>query len=569
MKNKMECKKGKMLCKRIASVILAIAVTVSSVVIPKTTTYAYTYGPGVFVTTYMNQVYPDIKQIAAAYVVGDDGIPKSTSKVYIQPVAEGTKIQGQEIDPKYMPQDNMQELRDMYESTVISGVHLSWPNCAYIERECCVLKVVYYDEEKVIFWSNGYRSFTALSPTQCRQDNYKESNRPGFYQIARKEVWLDTGRSAEYNIIPKSEKNKAAAATGQVTGKVLAVRTIPGIGNPGTAYGLMQNETVDVVSTERIAAIDGSKDTYYKIRLNGNTGTSYMKYKTGEGYYYVNSLYLNIKEKGVSEPDGLVDGYVTNLSSGKGRRVYNEKKTAVSATEGVVANSTPIRIFPDETDTKFVTIWFNGKKCYLEKAYVKQGTEKPVYRKVTNLRIKDVVDGEYVLTWDAAAGCTDYSIAFMQAKALDHYSAGDAFARDLHFKDTTYTVSSKNFKKYSAIYAIVTANYGSQTTQVCYVTLKMPEKTEKLTKSQIFQDNNRLYFSDCSMVQYSTNKNFKNAKTIKNNSLLKVAKNLKKNKTYYVRYCNYETVQTENGKKTIQSKWSNVQKVKYTGKSSD
>ena len=464
-----------------------------------------------------------------------------------------------------MPQDNMQELREMFESTVISGTTMYWPDCAYIERECAVLQVVYYDKEKVIFWSNGYRSFTALSPTQCNQDIYKESNRPGFYQIDRNKVWLDTGRFVKYNVIPDTEKNLPAAATGQITGITVSVQPIPGRGEQGTVYGLLQNDTCEVVSTEPIAAIDGSNDKYYKIRLNGKMDNSYMKYKT-DGYYYINALYVNLRPKNISEPAGLVDGYVANLKSGKGRRVYNVKQAAVSATEGVVSNGVKIRIFPDETDAKFVTIWFNGKKCYLEKAYVKQGTETPKYKKVTNLHIQDVVDGQYVLTWNEADGCTDYSIAFMEAKQLDHYSSGDTIGRDLHFKEHTYTVPNKYFKGRTGIFAIVTANYGAKTTQTSYIELKMPEDPTPLEKWQLQQIDKRLYFIYCPMVQYATNKNFKDAKTICNENKENSVKGLKKNKTYYVRYCNYIDVQTDNGKKRICSKWSNVKKVKYTGK---
>ena len=212
---------------RAMCVFLCVAMALALTLIPTSGNKVSAYDLKRYVTLQLEQVYPEIDVVAKAYVVGSDNILQKGSKDSgSRDLLPGTKIQGKTIDPKYMPQDNMENLQQAA-SGVVTGNPLRYPNCAYIEREGAVLRVVYYDEEKVIFWSAGYRSFSDLSPWICKQDVYLESNSPGFYQVPGNAVWLDPGRTEKYNAIPASEKNKQPVATGTVGGSALASSHFP------------------------------------------------------------------------------------------------------------------------------------------------------------------------------------------------------------------------------------------------------------------------------------------------------------------------------------------------------
>ena len=98
---------------------------------------------------------------------------------------------------------------------------------------------------------------------------------------------------------------------------------------------------------------------------------------------------------------------------------------------------------------------------------------------------------------------------------------------------------------------------------------KFPEKPEKIQPWQIVEEGKgKLTFIYMSSLQYSTNKKFKNAKTINSNeSVIESVKGFKKGKTYYFRYRTYKTVQTDAGTTKVYSPWSAAFKKKITWKS--
>ncbi len=62
-------------------------------------------------------------------------------------------------------------------------------------------------------------------------------------------------------------------------------------------------------------------------------------------------------------------------------------------------------------------------------------------------------------------------------------------------------------------------------------------------------------------IQYSTKKSFKKAKTVSNKGrLVRAIKKLKRNTTYYIRYCSNTVVDTDAGQKSVYGQWSKTLK---------
>lgn len=116
-------------------------------------------------TEFINQACPNIKVIGRAYLVGPDNVAHWKNHIAMDVVPAGTKIQGKTVDPKYLPQDNIENLKVLY-SSVIGYQNFTWINGAYLESETANLQVVAYDKYTVTFWSNGYKSFTG-APVMC------------------------------------------------------------------------------------------------------------------------------------------------------------------------------------------------------------------------------------------------------------------------------------------------------------------------------------------------------------------------------------------------------------------
>ena len=67
-------------------------------------------------------------------------------------------------------------------------------------------------------------------------------------------------------------------------------------------------------------------------------------------------------------------------------------------------------------------------------------------------------------------------------------------------------------------------------------------------------------------IQYSTKKSFKKAKTVSNKGrLVRAIKKLKRNTTYYIRYCSNTVVDTDAGQKSVYGQWSKTLKVRTKG----
>ena len=212
-------------------------------------------------TEFINQSCPNIKVIGRAYLVGPDNVAHWKNHIAMDVVPAGTKIQGKTVDPKYLPQDNIENLKVLY-SSVIGYQNFTWINGAYLESETANLQVVVYDKYTVTFWSNGYKSFTG-APVMCAQYLLQASHPPGFYRTSRNNVWIDLDK--EYNRIPEGTNIKYVAE-GKVTCGFIGISPIPGTADSGDVYRVGVNQKIYIVTTRRLYSnTSDTDDLYYKV----------------------------------------------------------------------------------------------------------------------------------------------------------------------------------------------------------------------------------------------------------------------------------------------------------------
>ena len=100
-----------------------------------------------------------------AYLVGTDNVAKIGSTQTVYSVPEGTKIQGKMIKSKYLPQDNNQTVKYIWNgSGNVVGGGIDWisdhnSSAAFLEYETTKFKVLAYDDQWVIVWSEGYTPY--------------------------------------------------------------------------------------------------------------------------------------------------------------------------------------------------------------------------------------------------------------------------------------------------------------------------------------------------------------------------------------------------------------------------
>ena len=97
--------------------VFSLALSIGTAYLPAQTAKAY-YDTSMtqFKTQYLDTDTFDVKGIA--YLVGTDNIAKIGSTQTVYSVPEGTKIQGHTIKAKYLPQDNIENLKVLYSSVI-------------------------------------------------------------------------------------------------------------------------------------------------------------------------------------------------------------------------------------------------------------------------------------------------------------------------------------------------------------------------------------------------------------------------------------------------------------------
>lgn len=313
--------------------------------------------------TAIAKVYPNMEIIAQAYVVGTDSVAQEKKTVEIQPVLPYTYVQGVAITKEHAPQNNMTNVKAAYYKGGGSKT-LDWIDGAYLEHEAATLSVVAYDEENVIFWSNGYHGYVT-DPTLCTAEELMETHEAGFYRIPRSMVLLDVGATENY---ASADEKIEIVAEGVVTTQI-GLQTVPGSVETGAVYIIPQNGTVELVSTEHIPAEDGSDDTYYKVALKLDSTTGYLN-KGTTGYYYVDSDYVNVYKNSFEHPMIATAGVIAGLEEGAYIEVYTKAKKN-STVLGHVVNGSDVTVVSDMTkSSEWAEIIFNSQTAYVKKSHV-------------------------------------------------------------------------------------------------------------------------------------------------------------------------------------------------------
>ncbi len=195
------------------------------------------------------------------------------------------------------------------------------------------------------------------------------------------------------------------------------------------------------------------------------------------------------------------------------------------------------------TETKTATTTSKIAKVVVEKAVNPLADATEEYTKAI---------GSKAFTLDAAAeGTVTYSVTKAGKKVVTVSKTGKVTVKGIG--TATITVTAAGNDNYQAATKKITITVTPKKAVLSSVKSKASKKITVKWK----KDKNATGY----IVQYATNKNFKNAKTatIKKKALTSTTlKKLKGNKKYYVRVCSYKKV----GKKMIQGEWSKAKNVK-------
>lgn len=408
-----------------------------------------------------------------------------------------------------------------------------------------------------------------------------ETHPAGFYRVKREDVWLDL--SLKENHPWKSESEIPNAGTGKVTG---LAHLCPVPDEAGAAYSpvyaLPGGTEVTVVSTELVPSQSGGSRKYYKVAFNGsdktqNNAVNYLAYKV-PGMYYIDSRYLDFTKKGVTVPEGSKPARIANAKSKTPVYAY-ASKDAGSEKLGILSNDYETWSFPSESDSSWTTIWFSGQKLYVQTKYITQADYKVT--DISNLVLADIKGTNLIYKWNKGVNNVDFS-----CKIIARYGKLQKviYSND-HVKKPQLTVKSSYLDEAEGnIYIVVQANNinggkGKQLVNSFSQTDTAPLSTNGLVaqKTKIgvtyTQYGNKKYYNGylgyC--IQVSTNKNFKNARTIqktytengvkKYKPIFEITK-LKPNTTYYIRVRYMEDIDTAAGKKQYPTRWSKALKMK-------
>lgn len=518
------------------------------------------YEPGQGTNLKIKDWVPQVKVLGEALLIGDNQLMDRESDglggfVSIRSVVDSEwdkyeyYIQGQWIDPRWISTDNMQHLYNLYNSPICGtgyadNSRVGWPSNAsaqeFICREGSKYQVVAYDDEWVIIWSDGLKGYSGIQARQCYAYMLMRTHQAGFYRVKRDEVYLNI--FSEEEVAP----NNNHSGVGQVVAYSLNVYPKPGDTGSGSCYVFPVNSELYVVDPTPVPSqVAGSTTTYYKVVFCGSNETYYMGYKWYYGY--ANTRYINYNASGATPPAGASPVKV-RPASGYEVPLYEAKSTsAASPTEVSIYGE--FFAIPAESDGEWTALWYGGRTLYIQSKHIEYRLE--------NLKIQDIQDNKYILSWDAVGSEVEVKVY-----------AGDKVVAKGTTKGNTVTIDDKYFAKVPASGSFlkelkVTVGIKDSKDKIKSITLKQLPKHGDVSG---VAGNNQININTTSdeLVQYATKKDFSNAKTLKAGKRETVIKGLKKNKTYYVRVRSGATVATASGNKPFYGEWSSPETFKTT-----
>lgn len=487
--------------------------------------------------------------IGEAYVVGDDNIVKTNSfgrGVHVDAYsATGSGFSS-------IVSGNVQNLYNLYNSSgAQGGANIYWPsNIEYYLCEGEKLQVLSYDDTYVYYWSPGFKSFGS-NLYSCDQSVLLESHPAGVYKTKKEYVWLDLYNHREI------ATSTDYVGTAQILRKSLPVyQSAEFVGTSTKCYAYTQNTEVKIVDTTPVVSETGGK--YYKAVIKGDNATAYLS--CNNFYVYISEYYINYQDNNVPVPANYSVAKVAGIDADRVLRAY-ETKESTESFRSPFSPDTIIKTYPSMSDANRTCIWLNNTYAYVSTKHVKYYVDK--------LNIYDIVNNRYVLSW-VPVPCE----VILTAK--ENWSGKQI---KIDGKDSiiippntgTYTLDNAIFEGYEGRLSRqgieITVQVNGDDTYKGSHKLYYPESIETL--SNYTPQNTKITIKSSwmgenygSVLQYSTNKKFKKAKTIYPKNNFPEVKKLKKNKKYYFRAYNTFNVKTETGSKLIMGKISKTLAVK-------
>jgi len=485
--------------------------------------------------------------IGEAYVVGSD------NKVQTNSFGRGTHVDAYSAyGSKYAStvKGNIQNLYNLYySSNAYGGAGISWPsNVEYYLCEGEKVAVIGYDDTYAYYYSPGFKSF-GNSLYNCDTSTLLESHPAGVYKVKMTDVWLDL-----------SSKREVATSTNYV-GTAQITRASAGVFQSldmiGTArcYGYPVNTEIKIVDATPVTV--GDYD-YYKAVIKGDNAVDYLE--CNNFYVYVNTESISYRGKDVAIPAESSVAKVTGVGQGKVLKVYGSKEST-TALRGLFADDAKLKTYPKMSDDKRTCIWHNDGYAYISTKYVKYYVDQ--------LNIKNIVNDKYVLSWDPVP--VEVTLTAKENWGGKQVKIDGKSSITLPAYTSTYTVKNSLLYGYEGSLSRqgveITVHVKGDDSEKGSHKLYVPQSVSTLNCRK--PHNNQLTINASWMgkdygtvLEYSTNKNFKNAKKVypkKNNHDVK---KLKKNTKYYFRAYNTFMVDTENGKKLKKGKTTKVYSVK-------
>ena len=104
---------------------------------------------------------------------------------------------------------------------------------------------------------------------------------------------------------------------------------------------------------------------------------------------------------------------------------------------GILSLGAEIGMFPFESDASWTTVYFSGKKVYVETKYIKKAPYKVT--DISKLCVADVVNDEIKMSWNAGKNNVEYSCSIATSK-------GKVLWSDKHYKKNSFLIKIKTKK---------------------------------------------------------------------------------------------------------------------------
>lgn len=314
-------------------------------------------------------------------------------------------------------------------------------------------------------------------------------------------------------------------------------------------------------------------EPYYYFLTDYSSSREYDsigEHKLYSGLYENNYFETNYKQYFAEKPYAKETGSrlsSCSVSLSQSTFTYNssEVKPEVTVKDGstVLNKGTDYTVtYSSNTDTGLARVDITGLGSYEGSSSHRLFTIIP--QNTNSLKVSKVTANSVTLKWTKPAGSVS---GYVVQSYYDGKWNNVAFVTTTSYKVTSLKPSKKQSFRVRAYKTVYKHNFYNASGNK--VTCSTKPKKVKITSVKAGAKKLTVKWKKSAgtgyQIQYSINRNFENAKTVKAKSgaLSKTVKKLKRNKRYYVRIRAYRTYKNENGKtKTVYSVWNAKKSVK-------